>query len=77
MTGDDDLGVGAPRARENVMQEIGFFQGKYGFERVSLLYEEGTNIPSNIHGLVYLPFPKGYVNATFGALQRELNAGFQ
>ena len=77
MTGDDDLGAGAPRARENVMHEIGFFQGKYGLERVCLLYEEGTNIPSNIHGLVYVPFPKGYVNATFGALQRELGAAFQ
>jgi predicted nucleotide-binding protein len=77
MTGDDDLDVGAPRARENVMHEIGFFQGKYGLERVCLLYEEGTNIPSNIHGLIYLPFLKGYVNATFGALQRELNAAFQ
>ncbi|MGA3288133.1 MAG: nucleotide-binding protein [Bacteroidota bacterium] len=77
MTGDDDLGVGAPRARENVMHEIGFFQGKYGLERVCLLYEEGTNIPSNIHGLVYIPFPKGYVNATFGPLQRELNSAIQ
>ncbi len=77
MTGDDDIGAGAPRARENVMHEIGFFQGKYGLERVCLLYEEGTNIPSNIHGLVYIPFPKGYINATFGALQRELQAAFQ
>ncbi len=77
MTGDDNLGEGAPRARENVMHEIGFFQGKYGLNRVCLLYEEGTNIPSNIHGLVYIPFRKGYVNATFGPLQRELNSIFQ
>lgn len=77
MTGDDELGDGErPRARENVMHEIGFFQGKYGLENVCLLYEEGTNIPSNIHGLVYIPFPKGYVNATFGALRRELDAAF-
>jgi predicted nucleotide-binding protein len=77
MTGDDEAGEGErPRARENVMHEIGFFQGKYGLENVCLLYEEGTNIPSNIHGLVYIPYPKGYVDATFGALRRELEAAF-
>jgi len=76
MTGDDDLGKGAPRARENVMHEIGFFQGKYGLANVCLLHEEGTNIPSNIHGLVYIPFPTGLVSATFGVLGRELRAAF-
>jgi hypothetical protein len=77
MTGDDEVGEGGhPRVRENVMHEIGFFQGKYGLANVCLLYEEGTNIPSNIHGLVYIPYPKGYVDATFGALRRELEAAF-
>lgn len=77
MTGDDEIESGAPRARENVMHEIGFFQGKFGLENVCILYEEGTNIPSNIHGLVYVPFPKGYIDATFGALQREIKAVFK
>jgi len=39
---------------------------------VCLLHEEDTGIPSNIHGLVYIPFPKGHVRATLGALAREL-----
>lgn len=77
MTGDDEDSQGNPRARENVMHEIGFFQGKYGLSAVCLLHEEGTSIPSNIHGLVYIPFPKGYVNATFGTLMRELKAFFK
>lgn len=77
MTGDDVVGEGEnPRTRENVMHEIGFFQGKYGLANVCLLYEEGTNIPSNIHGLIYIPFPKSYIEATFGALRRELEAAF-
>jgi predicted nucleotide-binding protein len=59
------------------MHEIGYFQGKYGLRDICLLYEEGTNIPSNIHGLVYIPFPKGLVRATFGALARELKAAFR
>lgn len=73
MTGDDIVGEEV-RARENVMHEIGFFQGKYGLQNVTLLHEEGVNIPSNIHGLVYIPFPKDTVEATFGALTRELKA---
>lgn len=74
MTGDDAATDGTLRARENVMHEIGFFQGKFGLANVSLLHEEGTNIPSNIHGLVYLPYPKGMVSATFSPLARELKA---
>jgi hypothetical protein len=71
MTGDDIAGDQV-RARENVMHEIGFFQGRYGLENIVLLHEEGVNIPSNIHGLVYIPFPKNTVEASFGALLREI-----
>jgi predicted nucleotide-binding protein len=61
MTGDDAAGEdgGELRARENVIHEIGFFQGRYGRGRVCLLYEEGTNIPNNLKGIGYCPFPKG------------------
>jgi len=77
MTGDDQDSDGNSRARENVMHEIGYFQGKFGLSAVCLLHEEGTSIPSNIHGLVYIPFPKRYVSATFGTLMRELNAFYK
>ena len=72
MTGDDMAADGEIRARENVMHEIGFFQGKYGLSNVVLLHEAGVNIPSNIHGLVYISFPKDTIEATFGELMREL-----
>jgi predicted nucleotide-binding protein len=71
-TGDDVDDAGVRRARENVMHEIGFFQGRYGRGRVILLHEEGVNVPSNLYGLVYSPFPKGTVEASFHLLQREL-----
>ena len=74
MTGDDTDSDGNPRARENVLHEIGYLQAKYGLSAVCLLHEEDTSIPSNIHGLVYIPFPKGHVRATFGALTRELKS---
>jgi hypothetical protein len=41
------------------------------------MHEEGVNIPSNIHGLVYTPFPKGHVSAGFGLLIRELKAMYK
>ena len=72
MTGDDLINEDEVRVRENVLHEIGFFQGKFGLDKVVLLHEDGVNIPSNIHGLVYIPFPKETVEATFGGLQREL-----
>jgi predicted nucleotide-binding protein len=74
MTGDDIDEGGQARARENVMHEIGFFQGKYGRSRVCLLHEEGVSIPTNLGGVVYVPFPKGLVSAGFHVLQRELKA---
>ena len=77
MTGDDQDAEGQARARENVIHEIGFFQGKYGPSCVCLLHEEGVSIPSNFQGLVYAPFPHGLVSASFGVLQRELRAMYR
>jgi len=74
MTGDDIDEDGLAKARENVMHEIGFFQGKYGRSKVVLLHEEGVNIPSNLSGVVYVSFPKRTVSAGFHVLSRELKA---
>jgi predicted nucleotide-binding protein len=76
MTGDDRLGDEV-RARENVIHEIGFFQGRYGLGRVCLLYQHGVNIPSNMHGLGYVQFPAGLVKAGFAELRREIEVAFQ
>jgi predicted nucleotide-binding protein len=54
--------------------EIGFFQGTYGRGAVVLLHEEGVNIPPNLSGVAYVPFPKGNIDAGFHVLQRELKA---
>lgn len=75
MTGDD-IAQDQVRARENVMHEIGFFQGKYGLNRIVLLHEEGVNIPTNLAGIVYTPFPKGTIEATEGKLMSELQTIF-
>jgi predicted nucleotide-binding protein len=49
---DEDL---APRARQNVVFEFGFFVGALGRNRVAVLHETGVELPSDIHGLLYIP----------------------
>lgn len=58
----DDMGYpceksdqAAYRARQNVIFELGYFMGKLGRERVAALYKEGVELPSDIHGVVYIP----------------------
>jgi predicted nucleotide-binding protein len=47
------------RGRQNVVFEFGFFVGALGRRRVALLHEEGVELPSDLHGLVYIPLDSG------------------
>lgn len=56
----DDIGfpLGAedrrqPRARQNVVLEMGYFIGRLKRERVCVLYKGGVELPSDILGVVY------------------------
>lgn len=56
----DDLGQAsssssaqAPRARQNVLLELGYFVGVLGRNRVALLMEPGVEAPSDISGVLY------------------------
>jgi predicted nucleotide-binding protein len=44
-----------PRARQNVVFELGFFFAALGRARTALLYEDGVENPSDIGGLAYIP----------------------
>ena len=72
MTGEDEQADGKLRARSNVIHEVGLFQGRLGFEKAIILLEEGCEDFSNIHGITYIPFPKGKINTTFGEIIRVL-----
>jgi len=58
----DDVGGSAStgqvtaRARQNVILELGYFIGRLGRARVCALYKEGVEIPSDIHGVLYVPY---------------------
>ena len=60
LTGDDVGGLNSdnpelkPRARQNVILESGYFMGLLGRDKVSLLYENGVDLPSDLFGIVYI-----------------------
>lgn len=60
------------RARQNVVLELGYFIGKLSRSKVLPLYSEGVEVPSDIHGLLYVPLDKAE-NWKF-AIVKELKA---
>lgn len=57
----DDQGSSAasselqPRARQNVVFELGYFIGRIGRARVAVLYEDRVELPSDMSGVLYTP----------------------
>ncbi|MDB6095537.1 MAG: nucleotide-binding protein containing -like protein domain-like protein [Verrucomicrobia bacterium] len=45
----------SPRARQNVILEMGYFIGKLGRSKVCTLYSPGVELPSDLFGVVYTP----------------------
>ncbi|HYN15486.1 MAG TPA: nucleotide-binding protein [Terriglobales bacterium] len=45
-----------PRARQNVILELGYFIGKLGRGRVCALYMGDVELPSDIHGVLFVPY---------------------
>lgn len=48
-----------PRARQNVVLELGFFAGHLGRSRITVLYEPGVELPSDWLGVLYVPIDDG------------------
>ena len=71
-TGEDATASGGVRARQNVVHEIGLFQGRVGFEKVALLHQRGIEEFSNLAGLQVIPFDDVRIEATFYELARML-----
>lgn len=61
LTPDDRAGTASaayeeqkPRARQNVIFELGYFIGRLGRNRVCALYRPGVEIPSDYSGVLYV-----------------------
>ena len=76
MTGEEKMQVGTMRARDNVIHEIGLFQGKLGWQKAIILLEEGTQEFSNIHGIQQIRFNTGNIKETFGDVLATLKREF-
>jgi predicted nucleotide-binding protein len=72
MTAEDEHADETIHARENVIHEIGLFQGRLGFNRAIILLEEGCQEFSNVHGIGQIRYPKGYISATYEEIRRVL-----
>jgi predicted nucleotide-binding protein len=63
----DDVGASAavkppqlnPRARQNVIFELGYFVGKLGRDRVRALYKGNVELPSDYLGVLWIPMDDG------------------
>jgi len=76
MTGEDKDEQGNLKARDNVIHELGLFQGKLGFPRAVVLLEEGTKEFSNIHGIQQIRYSKNNIKETFGDVLAVLKREF-
>ncbi len=61
-----------PRARQNVVLELGYFMGKLGRGKVCCLYVEGVELPSDYQGVLWLPYDDS--GAWRDQLAKELSA---
>jgi hypothetical protein len=76
MSGEDKMKSGTLRARQNVVHEIGLFQGKLGIKRAVILLETGVEDFSNIRGITYIPFRKTKINEIFAPILAALDREF-
>lgn len=70
MTAEDEHSDGSQHARENVIHEIGLFQGRHGFERAIVLLEQDCSEFSNIQGITQIRFPPGDLLARSEEIRR-------
>ncbi len=77
LTGEDLHADGDMHARENVIHELGLFQGKLGFTRAIALLEDGVKEFSNILGINQIRFSKGKIRETYGDILATIRREFQ
>ena len=77
LTGEDIHTDGELHARENVIHELGLFQGHLGFTRAIALLEDGVKEFSNILGINQIRFSKDNIRETFGDILATIKREFE
>jgi sugar/nucleoside kinase (ribokinase family) len=87
LTNEDFAGDGRRLARQNVIHEVGLFQGRHGFDRVLVLVEEGCDFVPQVAEPYTIVFPHNEIHRTFykldavirsqllGTVEREQGSG--
>jgi predicted nucleotide-binding protein len=76
LTAEDTMGTGKLRARQNVVHELGLFQGRLGFPRAIAVVEHGTELMSNLDGIQQLRFSSGNIAEVYGDVLATLRREF-
>lgn len=63
------------RARQNVIMELGWFMHHLGRRRVVILHKGEVEIPSDLLGVLYLPYDKSVFEVTENIRQRLAGVG--
>ena len=66
------------RVRQNVVLELGMFLSKLGRDKVAILLKEDRDFekPSDIQGLVYIPFNNKVDDVTINLVKELSNQGY-
>lgn len=72
LTAEDETKDGKVRARQNVIHEVGLFQGKLGFKKAIVLRQDGLEDLTNLAGVQYIGFTNDNIEQTFYELGRVL-----
>ena len=72
MTGEDETAGGKTRARENVVHEVGLFQGRLGFTRAIVLLQDECEEFSNIVGLGQIRFRRDNISSAYEEIRMFL-----
>ena len=75
MTAEDERADGSYQVWQNVIPEIGLFQGRLGFNRAVMLKEDKADTFSNVAGLTYIGFRRGELAKAFSEVTRTLMRG--
>jgi len=76
LTGEDEDAQGRMHARENVVHELGLFQGRLGRRRAIILLEEDVQEFSNIQGVNQIRFSKSGIDAVYGEVLATIRREF-
>jgi sugar/nucleoside kinase (ribokinase family) len=74
LTAEDFAGDGRKFARQNVIHEVGLFQGQHGFDRVVLLVEEGCDFVPQAAVPYTIYFPHNQIHHAFYQLGETIKS---